>query len=65
MLRACRTAKPEPSSDPRDGSRQPEDMMARIFDEITETIGNTPLGRLRRLTAGISATLPGLFLINI
>jgi cysteine synthase A len=29
--------------------------MARIFADITETVGNTPLVRLRRLTEGISA----------
>jgi cysteine synthase A len=31
--------------------------MARIFDDITQTIGNTPLVRLRRLTQGTSATV--------
>ncbi|HPP53337.1 MAG TPA: cysteine synthase A [Thermoguttaceae bacterium] len=30
---------------------------ARIFDEITQCIGNTPLVRLRRLTAGCQATV--------
>ncbi len=29
--------------------------MARIFEDITETIGNTPLVRLRRLTDGVTA----------
>jgi cysteine synthase A len=31
--------------------------MARIFDDITETIGNTPLVRLRRITQGVAATV--------
>jgi len=29
--------------------------MARVFEDITETIGNTPLVRLRRLTEGVAA----------
>lgn len=31
--------------------------MGRIFDDITKTIGNTPLVRLNRLTAGLQATV--------
>lgn len=31
--------------------------MARIFEDITETIGNTPMVRLKRVTRGIPATL--------
>lgn len=31
--------------------------MANIFDDITKTIGNTPLIRLHRLTEGMSATV--------
>lgn len=31
--------------------------MARIFSDITQTIGNTPLVRLNRLTDGLSATV--------
>jgi cysteine synthase A len=31
--------------------------MSRIFDDITKTIGNTPLVRLNRMTAGIGATV--------
>jgi len=31
--------------------------MSRIFNDITETIGNTPLVRLNRLTEGIQATV--------
>jgi len=31
--------------------------MARIYRDITETIGNTPLVRLNRVTAGLSATV--------
>jgi len=31
--------------------------MARIFDDITKTIGNTPLVRLRRLAEGCAATV--------
>jgi cysteine synthase A len=31
--------------------------MARIFDDITKTIGNTPLVRLNRITAGTEATV--------
>ena len=27
--------------------------MARIYDNITETVGNTPLVRLRKLNAGL------------
>jgi cysteine synthase A len=39
------------------GRVNPEETMARIFNDITETIGNTPLVQLRRLTEGISATV--------
>jgi len=31
--------------------------MARIFDDITKTIGNTPLVRLNRITEGLQATI--------
>lgn len=31
--------------------------MARIFDDITKTIGNTPLVKINRLTEGIDATV--------
>lgn len=31
--------------------------MARIFNDITETIGNTPLVRINRLTEGLKATV--------
>lgn len=31
--------------------------MARIFDDITKTIGNTPLVRINRLTKGLNATV--------
>jgi cysteine synthase A len=31
--------------------------MARIFDDITKAVGNTPLVRLRRITAGCHATV--------
>jgi cysteine synthase len=31
--------------------------MARIFDDITKTIGNTPLVRLNRITKGLDATV--------
>jgi len=31
--------------------------MARIFDDITQTIGNTPLVRINRLTNGLNATV--------
>ncbi|HVN86700.1 MAG TPA: cysteine synthase A [Candidatus Binatia bacterium] len=31
--------------------------MARLFNDITETIGNTPLVRLNRVTAGAAATV--------
>ncbi len=31
--------------------------MSRIFDDITKTIGNTPLVRLKRMTAGLNATV--------
>lgn len=31
--------------------------MARIFNDITETIGNTPLVKINRLTAGLKATV--------
>jgi len=33
--------------------------MARLFKDITETIGRTPLVRLNRVTAGIGATIYG------
>ncbi len=31
--------------------------MARIFDDITKTVGNTPLVRINRLTKGLNATV--------
>ena len=31
--------------------------MARTFDDIMKTIGNTPLVRINRLTAGAGATV--------
>ncbi len=31
--------------------------MARIFNDITETIGNTPLVRLKKVTQGVKATI--------
>ncbi len=31
--------------------------MARLFDSITETIGNTPMVRLNRITEGVKATI--------
>ena len=31
--------------------------MARIFDDITKTAGNTPLVKINRLTRGINATV--------
>ena len=31
--------------------------MARIFDDITQTIGNTPLVRLKKVTQGLKATV--------
>src|ERR1700691_3699086 len=31
--------------------------MARIFNNIVETVGNTPLVRLNRVTAGLEATI--------
>jgi cysteine synthase len=31
--------------------------MAKIYDNITATIGNTPLVRLNRLTSGAGATV--------
>ena len=31
--------------------------MARIFDDITKTVGNTPLVRLNRITEGLGATI--------
>ena len=31
--------------------------MARIYDDITQTIGNTPLVRLNRITRGVGATV--------
>ena len=31
--------------------------MTKIYDNITETIGNTPLVRLNRLTKGLEATV--------
>jgi cysteine synthase A len=31
--------------------------MARIYDDITQTVGNTPLVRLNRLAAGLDATV--------
>ena len=33
--------------------------MARLFKDITETIGRTPLVRLNRVTAGIAAEIYG------
>ena len=32
---------------------------ARIFSDITQCIGNTPLVRLRRITEGCAATVAG------
>ena len=31
--------------------------MGKIFDDITKTIGNTPLVRLNRITEGLGATV--------
>ena len=31
--------------------------MSRIYDDITKTVGNTPLVRLNRLTAGLEAVV--------
>jgi cysteine synthase A len=31
--------------------------MGRVFDDITQTVGNTPLVRLNRVTAGLDATV--------
>src|SRR3989339_2150259 len=31
--------------------------MARIFNEITETIGNTPLVRLKRISSGLNGSI--------
>ena len=31
--------------------------MARIFEDITKTVGNTPLVRLNRITEGAEATV--------
>ena len=33
--------------------------MGRIFDDITQTIGNTPLVRLKKVTQGVKATVLG------
>jgi cysteine synthase A len=37
--------------------KKEETQMARIFDDITKTIGNTPLVRLNRITQGLQATI--------
>lgn len=34
-----------------------EGMMARIFQDITKTVGNTPLVKLQRITEGLNATV--------
>ncbi|HIC92705.1 MAG TPA: cysteine synthase A, partial [Anaerolineae bacterium] len=31
--------------------------MVRIYNDITETVGNTPLVRLNRVTKGLEATV--------
>jgi len=46
---------PTRSSAPAD--RSEEDLMARIYDDVTQLIGNTPLVRLNKLTEGVGATV--------
>jgi len=31
--------------------------MSKIYDDITKTVGNTPLVKLNRVTAGLKATI--------
>lgn len=48
---------PRSSDCPLWGGERGETDMAKIYDDITKTIGNTPLIRLNRVTEGLDATV--------
>jgi cysteine synthase A len=54
MSSSCLGSRVHPTRDPRQ-----EDDMARIYDDATQLVGNTPLVRINKLTEGVGATIVG------